>query len=750
MDYTNYSEEIDLQKYWLVLKRHWFSSISVFSTILLLACFYAFTREANYEAAGRLMFKTNRTASLTGVGGEIGRLEALGFQNNPLDTQAEIVQSVPVLEKTIQTLDLKDDEGQALRVQDFVKQLTVKGLPGTDVLQISYASPDPELAATVVNKIMETYLQENVQSNRAEAASAREFIVSQLPKTEAAVRQADLAVRQFKEENNVIALAEEATSAVDNIASLEDQIAQARAQWLNATARVTELQNLIGVTPQQAATLSSLNQAAGIQDVLTQYQEVQRQLVVEQTRYRPEHPAIDALQQRADALETLLQERVAQVIGSEQTIAVEQLQLGELRQELIGDLVRTEAERLGLAGQLNALTEARSVYRARASDLPRLEQNQRELERKLQAAQTTYEALLIRLQEIQVAENQNVGNARIVSPALVPEEPTGPRKLLVLAGGGLAGILLAVATAFGMDLTDRSVKTVKQAKELFGFSVLGMIPNLNRVGKNQLQLELLDSSARATVNSHDLPHSPTIPLIVTRDCPRSSISEAYRLLQANLRFLSSDKAANTIVVTSSIPKEGKSEVSTNLATAIAQIGRRVLLVDADLRRPVQHHIWNLTNAVGLSNVIVDQVSFSETVQEVLPNLHVLPSGVVPPNPVALLDSQRMASLVKEFAQTYDFVIFDTPPLLGTADASVIGSMADGMLLVVRPGVVDSTNAKAAKEFLAQSGQHVLGMVLNGVDMRHEPDNYLYAASSTFTENTINAPRSGSRKVSKVG
>lgn len=759
MDYTNYSEEIDLQKYWLVLKRRWLPSISVFSTVLILTCLYAFTREANYEAAGRLMFRTNRAASLTGVGGEIGRLEALGFQNNPLDTQAEIVQSVPVLQKTIQALDLKDDEGELLKVQDFAKQLTVKGLPGTDVLQISYASPDPELAATVVNRIMEIYLRENVQSNRAEAASAREFIVSQLPKTEMAVRQADMAVRQFKEENNVIALTEEATSAVENIASLEDQIAQARAQWVDATAQVSELQNLIGVTPQQAAMLSSLNQAPGIQDVLAQYQEVQRQLAVERTRYRAEHPAIDTLQQRVDALEVLLQERVAQVIGPGQAIAVGELQLGELRQELIGDLVRTEAQRLGLAGQLNALTEARSVYRARASNLPRLEQNQRELERKLQAAQTTYEALLSRLQEIQVAENQNVGNARIVSPALVPEEPVGPRKLLVLAGGGLAGALLAIAAAFGMDLTDRSVKTVKQAKELLGFTILGMIPNLNRVGKNQLRLELLDSSvanqpisnmAISTVSSQDFSHSPTIPLIVTRDCPRSYISEAYRMLQANLRFLSSDKAAKTIVVTSCIPKEGKSEVSTNLATAIAQIGRRVLLVDADMRRPVQHHIWNLTNAVGLSNVIVDQVSFSDAVQEVLPNLHVLSAGVVPPNPVALLDSKRMVTLVKELTQIYDFVIFDTPPLLGTADATVIGNMADGMLLVVRPGVVDSTNAKAAKEFLAQSGQQVLGMVLNGVDMRHEPDNYFYYASSTFAKNTVNPPRAGSRKVSKVG
>lgn len=748
MQSTHYSEEIDLQKYWLVLKRRWLPSIGAFGTVLILACSYAFTRTPSYETTGSLMFKTNRASSLTGVGGDIGQLEALGFQNNPLDTQAEVVQSGPVLQKTIQALNIRDAEGELVTVRDFLKQLKVKGLPGTDVLQITYASTDPEEATAVVNKIMEVYLQENVQSNRAEAASAREFIVSQLPQTEAAVRQADLALRQFKEANNVIALDEEASSAVENIATLEDQIAQARAQWVNATARSNELQNLVKVNPQQAAVLASLNQAPGVQNVLTQYQEAQSQLAVQLMRYQPTHPEIANLQRRVDALEALLQQRVVQVAGQGQSVTLGNLQLGGQRQELMGELVQAEAEKIGLAGQLSALTEARSVYRTRASSLPRLEQTQRELERTLQAAQTTYESLLARLQEIQVAENQTVGNARIVSPAIAPEDPSGPGKKLILAAGGVAGILLAIATAFGVDLLDRSVKTVKQAKELLGFTVLGIIPNLSRIGKSQLRLDLLDQSI-PTIITQDFPDSQTIPLIVTRDLPRSPISEAYRMLQANLRFLSSDQKLKTIVVTSSMPKEGKSEVSANLATAISQLGRRVLLIDADMRCPVQHHIWNLTNAVGLSNVLVDQVSLAEAVQDVLPNLHVLPAGVIPPNPVALLDSKRMISLIESFAQDYDFIIFDTPPLLGTADATVLGKMADGILLIVRPGVVDSTNAEAAKEFLMQSGQSVLGMVLNGIDTRNEPDSYFYYAAANTAASSRDSSRPSSRKPLKV-
>lgn len=749
MDPINYSEEIDLGKYWLVLRRHWLPSIGVFGTVLILTCGYAFMRSPSYKASGSLMFKTNHTSSLTGVGGDIGRLEALGSQNTPLDTQAEVVKSVPVLEKTIQFLGLKDSKGKALSIRNFRKQLEVKGLPGTDVLQIDYVSDDPKQAATVVNKIMDIYLRENVQSNRSEAASAREFITSQLPQAEVAVRQADLALRRFKEENNVIELTQEAASAVENIASLESQIAEARAQWVNATARANELQNLIRVNPQQAIALLSLNQAPGIQSVLTQYQEVQSQLAVEQMRYRSGHPSITNLQRRVEALNTLLQQRIAQMIGSGQSISVGDLQLGEQRQQLIGELVQAEANKIGLAGQLSALTGARSGYRTRASVLPRLEQTQRELERNQQAAQTNYETLWSRLQEIQLAENQNVGNARVVSLALVPEDPAGVSSKLILAAGSVAGILLAIATAFGMDLLDRSVKTVKQAKDLLGFTVLGIIPNLSEARRNKLCLELQNQSV-STVITRGFLHSSTLPLIITRDFPHSPISEAYHLLQTNLRLSISGKTPRTIVITSSVPKEGKSEVSANLATAIAQSNRRVLLVDADMRCPMQHRLWNLTNTVGLSNVIVEQVNFASAVQEVLPGLHVLPAGDIPPNPVALLDSRRMITLVENFAQEYDFVIFDTPPISGTADTTILGKMVDGILLIVRPEVVDSAHAEAAKEFLSQSEQRVLGMVINGIDSKNEPDGHFYYAGGKTSEWFEKAGVPGNGKSLKVG
>lgn len=710
MDNNSNVEEIDFQKHLLVVRRRWIPALGVFGLVVTLASLFAFSLKPSYKAQGSLLIKTNRTSSLTGLGQAIGQIEALTMTNNPLETQAKIVASVPVIQETIRILDLKDDQGQFIKLQDFTEKLKIENAKGTEVLQISYTDQDPDLAAKVVNQLMEVYIKNNIEANRAEAVSARKFILKELPASELSVRAAESTLRKFKEENRIIALETEADLAVRRISDLEQQLAQAQAQFANVTAKSKELQNQGSIDSPQSVTFASLSQVPGIQQVLTQLQEAQNQLTVEQSRLQPTHPTIINLEEKITALNSLLEGRTKQVAGSNQQIPPENLQIGELRQSLIQNFATTEAERVGLSQQIATLSSKLSAYKQRVNVLPRLEQIQRQLERKLKASQTTYEALLTRLQEVQLAENQNIGNARIISPALIPDESTGPRKALVIAGGGFFGIMLGIIAAFMLDLIDRSVKTVKEARELFQYTLLGVIPLIGGNGKRSSYLPGVDQQ---------------IPRIIGRDIPHYPVGDAYQILQANLKFLSSDKKLKAIVVSSCVSKEGKSEVAANLAVAMAQMGHRVLLVDADMRRPMQHHIWGMTNAVGLSNVIVDQSPIRVAIQEVMPYLYVLPSGVVPPNSVALLDSQRMATLVSSFTEEYDFVIFDTPPLLGMADAAVLSKLADGIVLVVRPGVINYASASAAKEFLKQSGQQVLGMVINGVNVKSEPDSYFY-------------------------
>jgi capsular exopolysaccharide synthesis family protein len=708
-------EEVDVQKYLQVLQRRWLSVVGIFGIAVGFGSLYAFSLKPSYKAEGSLMIKTNRTSSLTGLTQDIGRLEALNQNENPLETQVKVVASNPVFEETIESLELTDNKGKPLSIRDFGAKVKVEGIKGSDVIQISYADNNPELASKVVNTVIDKYIELNVRANQNEALTARQFIEMQLPKAEGSVRRAESELRQFKEKNKIIVLDQEANAAVDTISKLNNQISQAQAQLDDVKGRLEQLRREAQINSQQGVVASELSQAPGVQKVLAQLQEAESQLALERTRFQAGHPTVTNLEEKVTALKNLLQERTEQVAGEAQ-VTQGSLQVGQLRQGLIADITRAEAQRVGIERQIVTLTQQAEAYRQRANYLPRLEQFQRELERKLQAAQKTYETLLTKLQEISVAENQKIPNARVISYALVPDKPAGPRKALFIIGGGAFGLFAGVIAAFSLDLMDRSVKTVREAKEVMRYTILGIIPELSRNGKNHFSTNGLSKS---------------LPKIIGRDIPQFPFGDAYQILQANLKFLCSDKPLKSIVVSSSVAKEGKSEVAANLAVAMAQIGRRVLLVDADMRHPIQHHIWELTNAVGLSNIIVDQVSLNAAVQEVIPNLDVLSSGVLPPNPMALLDSQRMATLVNNFAKEYDFVIFDTPALSGTADAALLSNLTDGILLVVRPGVVNLDSANAAKEFLTQSGQKVLGIVINGVNVKTEPDSYFYYTKDTM-------------------
>jgi len=709
--------DIDFEQLWLIVKRRWLPAAVAFGSVVGLAAVYTFLQKPVYEAEGKLLLKIDSSSSLTKSGEQIGELDSLGSGTDPLQTEAEIIRSLPIVQGTIASLNLSDKRGDPLKPKAFLDQLEVKEVTGTDVLQVSYESSNPEEAAAVVNQLVNLYLEKNVLLNQDEAVKSREFIIRQLPKTEAAVRQAESALRQFKEENNVVSLQEEAKSAEATITDLKNQVTQAQAQLGVANSRSEVLRNNLGMNSQEAVAANSLSQSPAVQKVLEEYQQIQGQLVLQRTRYQEAHPVVTDLKAREAALKTLLQGRVGQVIEGQNQAPNKSLQIPEFKQRFTENLVETEARRLGLAREVSTLSNALATYKQRAKTLPRLEQQQRQLERQLTAAQATYETLLQKLQEIRVTENQTIGNARIVQTALVPEDFLLKPIALKLALAVLAGLLLAVATILALEVKDTVVKTVKEVRERFGYTLLGIVPDFGT----------------ERINHRDGDLEQSIPKLVVRDTPRSPISETYRMIQANLKFLNADKAPKVIAVTSSVPQEGKSTLSANLAVAMAKPERRVLLVDADMRRPRQHQIWDLLNEVGLSDVLVGQTDVKAATQEVADNLDVLTAGAIPPNPVNLLDSKQMATLIGNFSDSYALVIIDTPALCVAADTSILGKMSDGILLVARPGVVDSSSATAAREMLVQSGQNVLGLVVNGVLPENEPSSYYHYAKGYYSE-----------------
>ena len=690
---------LEFQNYSLVIQKHWLVILTVIAFVFGLTGLLTFTQKPIYEAKGQLLLKQSDASSLTGLNEKLGGLTGLTNASNPLDTEAQIIRSNPMVQKIIDRLKLKNNLGNPLTIEEFITKLKVTGIRGTDVMELTYKSNNAAEAAVVVNTLMKTYWEDNILVNRIETTSAKEFLSKQLPQIENRLARAEAALRHFKDKNQVISLEAEANLGVQEIKTLLSEITKQQAQLEATKSRSIGLQNQLSLSPQQAFNLATIGQSPGVQQVLTEYQKVQDDLVVTKIRLTDQHPTVKNLISKEQALKQQLEKRVGDIVYSEKSIPEKNLQIGQLKQTLTTELVQSQLDKLGLTTQIRVLQNAFFNKQTRLRMLPRLEQQQRVLERRLQVAQTTYQQVFKQLQEIEVIEKQKVGNVRIVSEALIPDKAVSPKISLNLALGGFLGLVLGIGLALLLEAMDKSLKTVEEAKQLLGYPLLGSIPRLSY--KEGMGSEL--------------------PI---RDNPYSSASAAFEMLMTNLNFTLSDNKLRVILVTSSIPSEGKSFVAANLAVAKAQMGCRVLLVDADMRRPRQHEIWQLPNFMGLSNVLVGQSELTKTTQ-VMVGLELLTSGTIPPNPVALINSQRMDLLIKEYAKEYDFVIFDTPPLSVAAETQILGKLVDGMLLVVRPGVVDSPKAIATKSLVEQSGQQVLGMVVNGAASESDYGYYYY-------------------------
>lgn len=711
--------EVGLDQIWQIVRRRWLPATLIFAGITAAVAAYGSYQTPLYEAEGKLRFKTrDATSVLTGIGDERGTLESLDSKVSPISTEIGVIRTTPIIQTTIDRLNLQQEDGTPVKPEQVLGNLEVKNDSGTDILSLAYLSPSPEEAERVINALMEVYLEEHLQANRAEAVAAREFLEKQLPAAEARARIEEAALRDFKERNNIVDLVEETRLTVSSLENLETRITDINSALADVDAQFNTLKARLGKDPQAALVTSAIGQSPGIQTILAELKEVEAKIASEQVRFYDQHPTLTDLQNLRANLQQVLNQRVVAVIGQGTLPENVDLEIGEVEANLVADYLRLDARQAGLVEQADILRSKASVNQQRAGLLPRLEQEERELKRQLEAAQLTYNLLLQRLQEVRVAENQNVGNIRVIQPAEAKANPVAPRTKLYVVAGAMLGGLVAAAMALVLEALDQSIKTVEEAKLRFKLPVLGVIPKLARPRGPNWQ--------RAT-DERQIPH-----LVVCSG--NSPESEAYHMLRSNLKFLNSDTPPKVLVVTSSLPQEGKSTVASNLAAAIAQTGQRVLLIDADMHHPMQHWIWDVANRHGLSHLLVEQASFAQATLQPLPNLTLMPAGALPPTPAALLDSQRMSALLQQFKAEFDFVILDTPALSVGASAAILGKRADGTLLVVRPGVATQQSASYVNTMLEQGQQRMLGLVVNGVISTYEPYGQ-YLSQEFFDEAT---------------
>lgn len=455
------SLDLELGQYFDLLRRKWFVLALIWGGTFGLAGGVAFLKAPTYEAASKVLVKVDQTASLTGIGKGVGDITSIS--KNPLSTEIEIILASPTLERVIGTLDLLDEEGSPLTPKELRKKLDVEIAGGADVLKLSYTAKDPELATNVVNELSRVYIESNILDNQLQTSKARLLTEQQLPESERFVEQSEASLREFKEKNGIVSLQDEAKSVVITLQGLDNQVLSVKTDLDEATSKSNQLRNTLGLDLPQAMMASDLSQSPAVQNVLLELQKLERQKAIKLGTYKAQSPVIQTASQEEQFLKQLLREEIAAVVGSKIAVPDRYLQMGSTRQELIAQFSNTEVQRLGLQNRLQTLEGYRSRYLSRAASLPSLEQQQKELERTQEVARQSYQENLRRLRDLQVAEEQSIGNATLLEAAALPDEPNRTSQQLLLGFGGLAGALFAAGAAAVMAFGE-SNRNYRQAR----------------------------------------------------------------------------------------------------------------------------------------------------------------------------------------------------------------------------------------------------------------------------------------------
>lgn len=686
---------MELKLLWQILWRHrqWALSVSVLAVVVV--GFVTFTMAPVYQATSKLILEF-RSAALTGVATE-PHLRPVSERTNPLDTQVELIRSAPVITKVIARADLRHEEtGEPLTPYQFLRQARVTNLRGTDIIEIAVEHSNPGEARRIANMWSRIFVDESLASSRIDASQAVKFISQQIEKTKAELAQAESALRDFKEANGAVNLTEEARSSVHTLATLDAEIRQATAAHREAASRVGSLRRDLGFTSSQALAYSTLSQDPTIQRLKQQLLAAETDLT--NVTLGANHPEVKQQQAQVHVLREKLAQHGRDLIGRKYDDIGLRASLDPIRQGLARDLLQAEGDVLAYQTRLQTLRALSGSFNQRIATLPEKELRLTQIERDVAVGAELYRMLQRRYEEARIQAAMDVGNVRVLEEAQLPAVPVRPNKMGYMAAGLALALLLGLAVAALREYLDDTLKNAEAAEAALKLPAIGMFPWL--------------------------PTKEEAQLVIARD-PRSPAAEAYRILRTNLSFLAGESPLKTLALTSAGAQEGKSTTAANLAISFALTGKKVLLVDTDMRKPRLHEIFKLPHVKGLSTLLMGAKTFEEVVQFCEPyGIDIITSGAVPENPSELLESDRLTSLLAMASARYDIVILDAPPALAVTDVSVLASRVDGVLLVLNTNKVSQRAATQSLRNLLSAKARLLGLVVRGV--RPEDDPYYRA------------------------
>ena len=718
--YANtWSQESALGEYARVLiKRKW-TILACLVTIFGVVAIASLRTTKVYEASGSIVIRKPDSGLMNFK--DSGSLSLDYYDPTELDTEVKIIQSDLLALEVIKSLNLdrrvdfgasrpqspssmdlapdpmESDSAEASNMLgSFHGNLKVSLEPNSRIVNVRYRSTDPALAASIVNALMSTYVENNFKARFESTMQASDWLSKQLVDLQMKVETSQEKLVRYQKEHEILGIDDKQNITTEKLDELNKELTAAETERMDKEATYQLIQS--GDPDTLAAVTSSMvgPNGASLSGLLDSLRARQADLKIQaadlNTTFGPSYPKLAQIQNQ-------LKEVDLQMKG-------ETLKIG----------AKIKGQYMGALQRENMLHDALEKQKQDANKLNESAIEYNQLKRDSESYRQLYENLLEKLKEAAVSSGLKSNNFQVLNVARAPAFPIEPNIPRNLAFAFVLGLTTGMGLAFLLEGLDNTVRTTEQAQMISGLAPLGMIPlgsRSAREGPNPKRLVIASSNKEAVE-------------LITQVRPQSQMAESYRALRTSLLLSNLGAPPKVIMITSALPQEGKTTTSINTAVVLSQKDVKVLLIDADLRRPSIHKTLGMGPRSGLSNVLTGSSTLEQaiTVSPILPNLFVLPAGTPPPNPAELLASPNMRDVLAQLREQFDHIVLDTPPTLSVTDAVVLSPRADAIVLVIRSGRTTKHALRRSRDILVQVNARVAGVLLNAVDLS-SPDYYYY-------------------------
>jgi polysaccharide biosynthesis transport protein len=723
-DSSSDDDGIDILAYVRILRRRWLLIVLSMVVVVGATAFITLRMTKIYRATTTVRIETQAPQVL---GRSVEAVDEMGtgtFWSNIeyYETQYKIISSRDVANRVVTEFKLNEDmdflqipeekraEFEPLSVEAAAQRLqsitTVEPVKDSRLVLIHIDSPNPHSAQLYANAVANAYLDQNLESMLSSTIDAVDWLSKQLDDAQEELSDSEEKIYEYMKGNDIlsVSLEERQNILTAQMMAAATKLTEARAKRIEIGARKAAIATVVTTSDPMSIPLDSLNSSTLIQELKTQYGKLSQEYDELSERYGENFPRMIELKAKLDRIGSDISREVRNIL-----VAVD------------AELAAARATEIGLQKTLDE-------FRSQALSLAEKAVGFNKLTRVRTTNEQVYQLLTGRSKEADLSRLLRVNNVHILDSALLPKVSIKPRLHINLLVALVIGLMLGLGLAMLLEFADRTLKTQEDVEAL-GVAFLGIVPSIDsssvtsgkysqnvygkgkqRKRRSKQRKPVLEPDGTAPIN-YDL---------FVNDYPKSQVAESLRAIRTNLLFMSADKTARRILVTSPSPQEGKTTVAVNMAIVMAHSGSKVLLVDTDMRRPRVHHAFNIRPKLGMSTMVLGESSMEESVfHSAVPNLDVLMCGPTPPNPAELMLTEAFVKVIDKLSQNYDRVIFDSPPVAVVTDAAILSKLVDGTVLILKSLQTTRDAARHAVGTLNDIDANILGAVLNDLDLKNK-------------------------------